>query len=120
MAHPIPEEDLDRQYRALCADFAASLPTKMDEIDAALAKLADARGPAALAAAKDLEMAAHRLTGGGATFGYPKISQLAEPLERRARAHARTESIPGAAMAELLALADALRAAVADPGEAQV
>jgi hypothetical protein len=117
-----PEEALQRQYRELCLEFAGGMAEKMTEIDNGLASLrAAADAPAALAALKIIEAAAHRLAGGGSTFGFPQISRAAVPLDSRARKLGQQAAPPIAeAAAELTALADALRPLVTNPGEPQI
>jgi hypothetical protein len=117
-----PEEALARQYKELCLEFAGGMAEKMAEIDAGLASLrAASDAPATLAALKIIEAGAHRLAGGGSTFGFPQISRAAAPLDSGARKLGR-EAAPDAlaAAAALSPLVDALRALVANPGEPQI
>jgi len=117
-----PEDALARQYKELCIEFAGGMPEKMAEIDAGLVSLGRAvDAPAILAALKIIEAAAHRLAGGGSTFGFPQISRAAGPLASGARKLGR-EAAPdaAAAAAALSPLADTLRALVANPGEPQI
>jgi hypothetical protein len=117
-----PEEALQRQYRELCLEFAGGMAEKMGEIDAGLASLRDAKdAPSTLAALKTIEAAAHRLAGGGSTFGFPQISRAAVPLDSGARKLGRDPATDAAAAtATLTPLVDALRALVTNPGEPQI
>lgn len=116
-----PEEALKRQYKALCLEFAGGMAEKMAEIDAGLSGLrAAVDGEAARAALKTIEAAAHRLAGGGSTFGFPQISRAAAPLDSRARKLGRETEPSAAAAAELAPLVDVLRALVQNPGEPEI
>lgn len=116
-----PEEALKRQYMVLCQEFADGLAAKMGEIDAGLASLRAATdADAARTALQRIEAAAHRLAGGGSTFGFPQISRAAVPLDSRARKLGRETAPSAAAAGELGTLAEALRALVANPGEPQI
>lgn len=116
-----PEEGLKRQYMALCQEFAGGMAAKMSEIDAGLASLRTAAdGAAAREALQTIEAAAHRLAGGGSTFGFPQISRAAAPLDSRARKLGREAAPSPTAAGELAPLADALRALVSNPGEPQI
>lgn len=117
-----PEEALKRQYRALCLEFARGIAPKMAELEAGIRHLetaADADG--VRAALGEIEAAAHRLAGGGATFGYPAISQAAVPVDSTARKLGRAPALSAAdALEALRAPLRALRTATADPGEPQL
>ncbi len=116
-----PEEALKRQYRALCLEFAGGMAAKMSEIDAGLDSLRTAaNAEAAREALKTIEAAAHRLAGGGSTFGFPQISRAAVPLDSRARKLVREAAPSAAAAGDLAPLADALRALISNPGEPQI
>jgi hypothetical protein len=114
-------EALQRQYRALCLEFAAGIAPKMAELEDGLQRLrAAGDSETARAALKDVEAAAHRLAGGGSTFGYPEISRAAVPIDSGARKLGKSASPSSAAAVELLPLIEALRAATANPGEPQI
>ncbi len=116
-----PEEAFKRQYIILCQEFAGGMAAKMGEIDSGLASLrAAADADAARDALKTIEAAAHRLAGGGSTFGFPQIGRAAVPLDSRARKLGREPAPSAAAAGELAPLADTLRALIADPGEPQI
>ncbi len=116
-----PEEALKRQYMALCQEFAMSIAPKMAEIETGLQHLRAATGvEAARAALKEVEAAAHRLAGGGSTFGYPAISRAAVPVDSGARKLGKSASPSSAAADQLLPLVEALRAVTANPGEPQI
>lgn len=116
-----PEEALQRQYRALCLEFLAGVAPKMAELEAGLRRLCAAGdSETARAALKDIEGAAHRLAGGGTTFGYPEISRAAVPVDSGARKLGKSASPSGAAAIELMPLIETLRTATANPGEPQI
>ena len=116
-----PEEALKRQYMALCREFAGGIAPKMAELETGLQHLRAATdADTARAALKEIETAAHRLAGGGSTFGYPAISRAAVPVDSGARTLGRSASPSSAAADELLPLIEALRAVTANPGEPQI
>lgn len=116
-----PEEALKRQYMALCREFATGIAPKMAELETGLQKLRGASDTeAARAALKEVEAAAHRLAGGGSTFGYPAISRAAVPVDSAARKLGRSASPSSKAADDLLPLIEALRAVTANPGEPQI
>ena len=116
-----PEEALKRQYRALCLEFASGVAPKMAELEAGLQRLRDAGdAEAARAALKDVEAAAHRLAGGGSTFGYPEISRAAVPVDSTARKLGKADNPSAAAAQTLMPLIETLRAATANPGEPDI
>lgn len=121
MTMETPEEALKRQYLALCQEFAAGIAPKMAELESGLQQLRAATdAEAARTALKTIEAAAHRLAGGGSTFGYPGISRAAVPVDSGARRLGRSASPSSAAADQLLPLIDALRAITANPGEPQI
>lgn len=117
-----PEEALQKQYKALCLEFAGGMAEKMTEIDTGLATLRAAGDDAATKTAlKMIEAGAHRLAGGGSTFGFPQISRAAVPIDSMARKLGREPAPDAAAAATALGkLADVLRPLVQNPGEPQI
>lgn len=121
MTMETPEEALKRQYLALCQEFAAGIAPKMAELESGLQQLRAATdAEAARTALKTIEAAAHRLAGGGSTFGYPEISRAAVPLDAAARKLGRSDNPSAAAAQTLMPLIETLRAATANPGEPDI
>lgn len=77
--------------QALRARYLSTFPRKIAEIEDALA-LAARRGEPGLDA---LRMAAHRLAGSGASYGWPEITEAARRLERAVDAGAYDEAATG-------------------------
>lgn len=102
----------DREsLRQLRETFAARLPARLAEVDAAWEEArAAAFEPAALFRFLRL---VHSLAGAGTTFGFPAVTAVAKRMERLLQPLVRAQAAPSAAGAEELAglLAELRRAA---------
>lgn len=74
-----PARDLQEKMRALRAAYAAQLPEKIQQVEAAWAKLSPEAWDGETL--QTLHRLVHSLTGSGATFGFPELSTAARSLE---------------------------------------
>ncbi|HYC04498.1 MAG TPA: Hpt domain-containing protein [Azospirillaceae bacterium] len=102
---PAGRPDLSAVLDQLCAEFLAALPSRMQAVENAWARLETGD----TAAREALVQAVHYLVGSGATFRQPGISQAARTLEEQVMAGG---GAPESGVA-LQALRDAVAAALA-------
>ena len=112
---PEARRALERELAALAEDFAARLPARMADIDAAWQQAEEARWHAG--ALDSLYRLCHSLAGAGGTFGFIAVGEAARELTEWLRP---LQHGPGDAVAEprpdlLRLLQDAVRA-VSAPG----
>lgn len=74
-----PATDLQEKMRVLRATYLAQLPEKLRQIDEVWNKLQTEWNSESL---HTLHRMVHSLTGSGATFGMPEVSEAARPLEQ--------------------------------------
>lgn len=101
-----PERDSARSperqlLRKLNAEFATGLSVRVSEIESAWSATRNGRDAKAF---EKLQLQVHRLSGAGATFGYPEISRIALGIEKTFQAVGPVET----ATAETLEEADRL------------
>lgn len=102
--------DLRAQVALLRQDFVRSLPQRMALIDELWAAWCGAPGRMDKEAADALHRVVHSLTGAGATFGFPAISDGARELERLLRALlASPTDVPAAMRVQVDTALSALR-----------
>lgn len=95
------------QIAALGPAFRQRLVRDRRQLDALLATIAGAgEAPAAAAALREVELAAHKLHGTSAMFGYERLGLAAGRLELAAH-EASAQSLPGGGAAAHLAAAHA-------------
>ena len=71
---------LKARLEALRQNFIAQLPTRIETLEAGLAKWRESSDEGGLS---EFHRAAHSLTGAGATFGCQELSDVARVLERQ-------------------------------------
>jgi len=74
-----PGTELQEKLRLLGASYIAELPDRILQLEAAWNELLQARDAGKL---QTLHRMAHNLSGSGATFGFPDISEMARTLEK--------------------------------------
>lgn len=97
----------------LRADYASSLPARIEEVETAADGLADQRSPDVEAATlSDLRNLAHKLAGSGATFGFAAMGETARLLERLAEVALEADTrLSDSTRADLFGLVKELRSA---------
>ncbi len=68
----------DAEFDALCADYAARLPTRIAQIEQAWQELRSDWKPEK---AKSFYTMIHKLAGTGATFGFPGLTEVGRAME---------------------------------------
>jgi HPt (histidine-containing phosphotransfer) domain-containing protein len=106
------EKQMADMLEKLRADYSASLPGKLERIEALWSDLV--AGRAELTQLEDLLRMAHTIAGSGATFGQPAVSQAARELELFLAPHCRNGALPDTqGRGTVVRLVQSLRAAVA-------
>jgi chemotaxis protein histidine kinase CheA len=84
--------DFQDKLKALSEAYAAELPGKIQQIEAAWRELA--RGEWDEAGFKSLHRMVHSLTGSGKTFGFALLSDVARKLEMTLDGFAQAKTMP--------------------------
>ncbi|MBV1776734.1 Hpt domain-containing protein [Burkholderiaceae bacterium DAT-1] len=92
---PLPD-DFEAKLAKLRLDYLASLPAKLDEMEAAFHHSIDH-----IESRRDFARMAHSLAGTGATFGMPDLTAWAREIEYGAKAEQGSETPWSAQFAEL-------------------
>jgi diguanylate cyclase (GGDEF)-like protein len=98
------EQAFEHTFRELSAQYAATLPSKVAEIETRLTGLSNS--PVDLDAVGHVHRLVHSLNGSARTFGFGEVSGAARKIELLLAAHAKNRTMPVAD--ELLHLAELL------------
>ena len=96
---------VDDAFRALRVEYLASLPDRLEELRADVARLRSGQ----LDAGPSLKVRLHRLAGSGGSYGFVRLSALAREAEQWIAAHAGSEEVN-----QLEAILDQINRAAAD------
>lgn len=81
-----PNQDFEEKLKALRDEFEARLPGRIEELDAAFAKLSPEDSAESGEALENLMALAHKLSGSAGTFGFMALGVAGEKLENTCQA----------------------------------